>query len=165
MTTHEPHAEATDLNVGKEVTITRTFDAPRELVYDVWTDEKHIASWFGPRSFTNPVVEMDVRPGGRMVIHMQGPDGSVYPSLGAFTDVTTPERLAFTSAAYAGVGGPFLLEDHTTITFTERGAKTEMTLHAVITRSTPEAADALAGMETGWNESFDKLAANLATIT
>ena len=165
MTTPDSRTEPNDLGVGKEVTITRVFDAPRELVYDVWTDEKHIASWFGPRSFTNPVVEMDVRPGGRMVIHMQGPDGSVFPSLGTFTDVTPPERLAFTSAAYAGIGGPFLLEDHTTITFTERGAKTEMTLHAVITRSTPEAADALAGMETGWNESFDKLAANLATIT
>lgn len=165
MTTPDSRTEPNDLGVGKEVTIARVFDARRELVYDTWTDERHIASWFGPRSFTNPVVEMDVRPGGRMVIYMQGPDGSVYPSLGAFTDVTPPERLAFTSAAYAGVGGPFLLEDHTTITFTERGAKTEMTLHAVITRSTPEAADALAGMEMGWNESFDKLAANLATIT
>jgi len=164
MTTHEPHAEATDLNVGEEVTITRVFDAPRELVYDVWTDEKHIASWFGPRSFTNPVVEMDVRPGGRMVIHMQGPDGSVFPSIGTFTDITPPERLAFTSAAYAGVGGPFLLKDHTTITFTEREGKTVLTLHAVVTRSTPEAADALAGMEAGWSESFDKLDDYLATI-
>lgn len=164
MTTHDPRTEPNDLGVGKEVTITRVFDAPRELVYDVWTDEKHIASWFGPRSFTNPVVEMDVRPGGRMVIHMQGPDGSVFPSLGTFTDVTPPERLAFTSAAYAGIGGPFLLEDHTTITFTERDGKTELTLHAVVTRSTPEAADALAGMETGWSESFDKLADHLAAI-
>jgi uncharacterized protein YndB with AHSA1/START domain len=164
MTTHDPHTEPTDLGVGKEVTITRTFDARRELVYDVWTDERHIASWFGPRSFTNPVVEMDVRPGGRMVIHMQGPDGGIYPSIGTFTDVTPPERLAFTSAAYAGVGGPFLLEDHTTITFAERGNQTEMTLHAVITRAVPEAAEALAGMEAGWNESFDKLAGHLAVL-
>jgi len=164
MTTREPHMAATDLGVGKEVTITRLFDAPRELVYDVWTDEQHIASWFGPRSFTNPVVEMDVRPGGRLIIHMQGPDGSVFPSIGTFTDVTPPERLAFTSAAYAGVGGPFLLEDQTTITFTERDGKTELTLHAVVTRSTPEAADALAGMEAGWSESFDKLADHLAAI-
>lgn len=168
MTTHKPHPSPNDLGVGKEVTITRVFDAPRELVYDVWTDEQHIASWFGPRSFTNPVVEMDVRPGGRMVIHMQGPDGSVYPSVGTFTDVTPPERLAFTSAAYAGVGGPFLLEDHTTITFTERdgraGRKTELTLHAVVTRSTPEAAAALSGMEQGWSESFDKLARQLTTL-
>lgn len=165
MTTHDSATTALGLGVGKEVTITRTFDAPRELVYDVWTDERHIASWFGPRSFTNPVVEMDVRPGGRMIIHMQGPDGSVFPSVGTFTDVTPPERLAFTSAAYAGVGGPFLLEDHTTITFREReGRKTEMTLHAVVTRSTPEATEALAGMEQGWNESFDKLVDHLMNL-
>lgn len=164
MTAHEPSIDLPNLGVGKEVTITRVFDAPRELIYDVWTDEKHIASWFGPRSFTNPVVEMDVRPGGRMIIHMQGPDGSIFPSIGTFTDVTPPERLAFISAAYAGIGGPFLLEDHTTITFTERDGKTELTLHAVITRSTPEAADALAGMETGWNESLDKLAGYLTAI-
>ncbi len=166
MTTPELHPTPNDLGVGKEVTITRIFDAPRELVYDVWTDERHIASWFGPRSFTNPVVEMDVRPGGRMVIHMQAPDGSVFPSVGTFTDVTPPERLAFTSAAYAGVGGPFLLEDHTTITFTERaGRTTELTLHAVVTRSTPEAAGALDGMEQGWNESFDKLALRLTNLS
>lgn len=164
MTTHETAMDPSDLGVGKEVTITRTFDARRELVYEVWTDERHIASWFGPRSFTNPVVEMDVRPGGRMVIHMQGPDGNIYPSIGTFTDVTPPERLAFTSAAYAGVGGPFLLEDQTTISFTERDGQTVLTLHAVVTRSTPEAAEALAGMEAGWNESFDKLAGYLATI-
>jgi uncharacterized protein YndB with AHSA1/START domain len=153
-----------DLNAGKEVTITRVFNAPRELVYDVWTDEKHIASWFGPQHFTNPVVEMDVRPGGRMIIHMQGPDGSVFPSIGTFTDVTPPERLAFTSTAYAGVGGPFMLEDLTTITFTERNGQTVLTLHAVVTRSTPEAGEALAGMEQGWNESLDKLEALLATL-
>lgn len=152
------------LHVGKEVTITRTFNAPRALVYDVWTDEQHIASWFGPQGFTNPLVRMDVRPGGEMVIHMEGPDGNVYPSVGTFTDVTPPERLAFTSAAYAGVGGEFLLEDHTTITFTERGNQTELTMHAVILRAAPEATEALAGMEQGWNESFDRLEARLATL-
>jgi len=152
------------LGVGKEVTITRVFNARRELVYDVWTDEKHIASWFGPMHFTNPVVRMDVRPGGEFVIHMQGPDGGIYPSIGTFTEVTPPERLAFTSAAYAGVGGAFLLEDLTTITFTERGNQTELTMHAVITRATADATEALAGMEQGWSESLDKLAAHLATL-
>jgi uncharacterized protein YndB with AHSA1/START domain len=156
--------EANDLNAGKEVTITRVFNAPRELVYDVWTDEQHIASWFGPQHFTNPLVKMDVRPGGQMIIHMQGPDGGLYPSIGTFTDVTPPERLAFTSTAYAGVGGPFLLEDLTTITFTERDGQTVLTLHAVVTRSVPEAAEALAGMEQGWSESLDKLEALLATL-
>ena len=100
-----------------------------------------------------------------MVIHMQGPDGNVYPSIGTFTDVTPPERLAFTSAAYAGVGGAFLLEDLTTITFTEKDGQTELTMHAVILRATPEATGALAGMEQGWNESFDKLSGYLESLS
>ena len=68
------------LGVGKEVTITRAFNARRELVFDVWTDEKHIASWFGPMHFTNPVVRMDVRPGGEFVIHMQGLTAAFTPA-------------------------------------------------------------------------------------
>jgi uncharacterized protein YndB with AHSA1/START domain len=155
---------ANDLGVGKEVTINRVFNAPRELVFDVWTEPKHIATWFGPKEFTNPVCEMDVRPGGRMIIHMRSPEGDVFPSIGEFTEVVPPERLAFTSAAYAGVGGPFMLEDHTTVTFEDQGGKTLMTLHAVVTRAVPEATGALAGMEEGWNESLDKLAALLATL-
>ena len=61
------------------VTITRTFDAPRKLVWQAWTDPKMMAQWFGPRGFTNPFCELDVRPGGSLRIVMRGPDGNDYP--------------------------------------------------------------------------------------
>jgi uncharacterized protein YndB with AHSA1/START domain len=63
----------------RELTITRVFDAPRALVFEVWTDPKHLAQWWGPQGFTNPVCEFDARVGGELRIHMRGPDGSIYP--------------------------------------------------------------------------------------
>jgi uncharacterized protein YndB with AHSA1/START domain len=144
-----------------EVLITRIFNAPRELVYLVyraWTDPKQMAQWWGPRYFTNPVCEMDVRPGGAILIHMQDPDGVVYPMKGVFQEVVEPERLVFTSSAFEGEDGSSLLEDTTTVTFEEQDGKTKLTVHSVITKAAPGAEGALAGMEEGWTQSLDKLA-------
>ncbi len=76
----------------REVLLTRIIDAPRELVFEEWTNPKHMAVWWGPKYFTNPVCEMDVRPGGAILIHMQGPDGVVYPMKGTFHEIVKPER-------------------------------------------------------------------------
>jgi uncharacterized protein YndB with AHSA1/START domain len=141
-----------------EVLITRIFNAPRELVYRAWTDPKQMAQWWGPRYFTNPVCEMDVRPGGAILIHMQDPDGVVYPMKGVFQEVVEPERLVFTSSAFEGEDGSSLLEDTTTVTFEEQDGKTKLTVHSVITKAAPGAEGALAGMEEGWTQSLDKLA-------
>jgi uncharacterized protein YndB with AHSA1/START domain len=69
------------------VTILRVFDAPRALVWKAWTDPKMMAQWFGPRGFTNPVCELDVRVGGTLRIVMRGPDGQDYPMIGKFREV------------------------------------------------------------------------------
>ena len=156
--------DATNTGTGTEVTITRTFNAPRDLVYKAWTDPALLAQWWGPSGFTNPVCEMDVRPGGAILIHMQGPDGAVYPMQGVFDEVAPPKRLVFTSSAFASVDGPFLLEDTTTVTFVEQGGKTTVTVQAVVTNAVPEAEGALAGMEEGWSQSLDNLSEYLATI-
>jgi uncharacterized protein YndB with AHSA1/START domain len=55
----------------REVTITRVFDAPRALVFKAWTDPKHLAKWWGPQGYTNPVCEFDARVGGVIRIHMK----------------------------------------------------------------------------------------------
>jgi len=83
----------------RELFITRTFDAPRRLVFQAWTDPKQLAQWWGPHGFTNPICELDVRPGGAIRIHMRGPDGAVYPMTGVYREIVAPERLVFTSAA------------------------------------------------------------------
>ena len=65
-----------------EFVITTIINAPRALVFKAWTDPKQMAQWWGPKGFTNPVCEMDVRPGGAHRIVMRGPDGTDYPIKG-----------------------------------------------------------------------------------
>ena len=89
---------------GHELVLTRVFDAPRELVFKAWTDAKRVAQWWGPHQFTNPVCELDARPGGAIRIHMRGPDGTVYPMTGVYQEVVEPERIVFTSAALDAAG-------------------------------------------------------------
>jgi uncharacterized protein YndB with AHSA1/START domain len=144
-----------------ELVLTRLFDAPRELVWKVWTDPKHVARWWRPHGFTNPVCELDVRPGGALRIHMRGPDGTVYPMTGVYQEIVEPERLVFLSAALDGEGDP-LFEVLTTVTFAEQGGKTKQILRARVIKSTAEAAPYLAGMEVGWTQSLERLAQSLA---
>ncbi len=147
----------------KELTLTRVFDAPRELVFKAWTDPKHMAQWWGPKDFTNPVCELDVRPGGAIRIDMRGPDGVVYPMGGVFHEIVKPERLVFTSSAFKDEKGHPQLEVLNTVTFSEQNGKTILTLHAVVVKSAPAVAGALAGMEAGWSQSLDRLAAATST--
>lgn len=78
-----------------ELVLTRSFDAPRDLVFKVWTDPKHLAHWWGPHGFTTQIREMDVRPGGAWRYAMRGPDGNEYPFDGVYVEVVEPERLVF----------------------------------------------------------------------
>jgi uncharacterized protein YndB with AHSA1/START domain len=141
----------------QELVMTRIFDAPREVVFKAWTDPERVKLWWGPKGFTNPVCELDVRPGGAMRIHMRAPDGVVYPMTGVFNEIVEPERLVFTSGALDAKGNP-LFEVLTTVTFAEYGGKTKLTLHAKVMMATAAAAPRLAGMEMGWSQTLDRLA-------
>lgn len=81
----------------REIFITRTFNAPRELVFKVWTDPEHIAHWWGPTGFTTTVHEMDVRPGGVWRLTMRDSNGVDYPNRSVFEEVVPPARLVFTN--------------------------------------------------------------------
>jgi uncharacterized protein YndB with AHSA1/START domain len=145
----------------RELTIVRVFDAPRELVFKAWTDAKHLAKWWGPKGFTNPVCEFDARVGGMLRIHMRAPDGTVYPMKGQIRELVAPERLVFTNIAI-DAAGRHLLEGVTTVTFADEGGKTKMTLHTKAVAVVEDAAVYLQGMEAGWTQSIDKLEAFLA---
>jgi uncharacterized protein YndB with AHSA1/START domain len=146
----------------RELVLTRTFHAPRSLVFKAWTDPKHLALWWGPHGFTNPVCEVDVRPGGGIRIDMTGPDGTVYPMKGVFHEVVEPERLVFTSTALEDREGNPGLEVHNTVTFAEQGGETTLTVKAVVVKAGPEAAGALVGMDAGWAQSLERLEAEVA---
>ncbi len=138
------------------VTLTRVFDAPRALVWKAWTDPTMMAQWFGPRGFTNPVCELDVRVGGSLRIVMRGPDGNDYPMKGVFREVLKPERLVFTTIAIDNDGN-HLLEGETTVILAEKNGKTTLTLKTYAAGLVPVAPKMLAGMEAGWTQSIDKL--------
>jgi uncharacterized protein YndB with AHSA1/START domain len=139
-----------------DLVMTRVFDAPRELVFKVWTDPKHLALWWGPRGFTNPVCEVDPRTGGAILIHMRGPDGTVYPMSGVYEEIVRPERLVFLS--WVPNKEKPLFEQRTVVTLTEEGGKTKLTVQVRIIKSTSEAAPMLAGMNEGWKQTLDRLA-------
>jgi len=149
---------------AREVTITRAFDAPRAQVFRMWTDPAHLARWWGPVEFTNPVCEIDARPGGRMYIVMHGPKGTPYdadfPMSGTFHDVVAPERIVFTAFAQ-DFDGTRQLESLTTVTFVERDGRTILTVHARAVPLVPAGEPMVEGMAMGWTQSIDKLEALL----
>lgn len=145
----------------KELTLTRTFDAPRDLVFKAWTDPTLVQQWWGPRGVTNPTCEWEARPGGNIhIVMLAGEElgsfkGQEWPMTGEFKEVQEPEKLVF--VANAIVDGKEVMENLTTVTFTEENGKTQLNVHIVVTKTTPEAAGPLQGMEMGWNQQLDKL--------
>lgn len=138
----------------------RVFDAPRETVFKAWTDERLIAQWWGPQGFTAPVCEWDTR-SGKINVVMEDTTaliekGAKFPMTGRFKEIEAPKRLVYTSSPI--MNGKPIMETLVTVTFEDQDGKTKLTLHVFVTKTTPEAEGALAGMEMGWSQSLDKLA-------
>lgn len=144
-----------------DLVMTRVFDAPRELVFKVWTEAEHVSQWWGPKGFTNPVCEMDVRVGGAMRIHMRAPNGVVYPMTAVFEEIVEPERLVMVCSALDEKGNS-MFDVQTTVVFAEQRGKTELTLRLHVINATAQAPQYLQGMEAGWTQSLDRLGDHLA---
>ena len=140
----------------RELVLTRIIDAPRELVFRMWTDPVHLAKWWGPRDFTNPVCEIDFRPGGALRIVMRAPNGTDYPMGGVFREIIEPERLVFTNCALDSDGN-VLLDGVTVVTFAEQGEKTKLTVQTHAVALVPAAVRYLEGMQAGWEQTLDGL--------
>ena len=141
---------------NRELVITRLFDAPRKLVFEAWTDPKHLAQWWGPRDYPAALVKLDVRPGGAWRHCLRSTEtGNDLWHRGVFREVVAPERLVFTFAWEED--GERGLETLVTVTFADEDGKTRMTL-----RQTPFQSDGERdGHQSGWNSTFDRLAEHL----
>jgi len=117
----------------REIATTRLLNAPRELVFKVWTDPEQVVKWWGPNGFTNTIYEMDVRPGGVWRFMMHGPDGKDYPNRVTYLEVVPPEKLVFLHGADSE-------EDpnrfHVTVLFKEKRGQTEISMRMLF--DTPE---------------------------
>ena len=147
------------------LTITRVFDAPRERVWQAWTDPQQIEQWWGPEGFSTRVERQELRAGGRSRYVMVGPDGTEYPVEGAFIEITPQEKIVTTDEFAEDYQPPTETDLPTgmitTFLFEDMGEKTKVTI--IITHPTVEqkAQHEAMGVVAGWDSSLDCLAGYL----
>ena len=118
-----PHQTTYSTPTDRELVITRTFDAPRALVWAAFTDPKHVPHWYvGPEGFTMPVCEMDLRVGGRWRYKWRNSKGHEFEATGTYSEVDPPDRFAFVAKSPSGE------ENIHTTTFTEQDGRTTVTV-------------------------------------
>jgi uncharacterized protein YndB with AHSA1/START domain len=141
----------------RTLVITRLFDAPRDMVFAAWVDQDQAAQWWGPKGFTSVSCTMDVRVGGVWRRVMKSPDGVEHCARGVYREIAAPQRLVFT---YAWERNPEQTGHETlvTLTFAERGGKTELTLRQAVFE-TVAARDDHRG---GWSGCLERFAEFLA---
>jgi uncharacterized protein YndB with AHSA1/START domain len=175
MITMERTIAPTLTNTSRELLFTRVFWAPREVVFNAWTDPEQISRWWGPHDMTDPICDMDVRPGGAWRIVMRSSDGTEYPLTGTFAEIDPPERLVLTMntvehpaewyAAMDEALGDAAHEDHLNIrlivTFHEEedllGKRTTLTIRQRFLTAAVRDAYARSGARQGWGQSLDRL--------
>lgn len=148
---------ATSTASDREIVATRVFDAPRELVFQMWTDPKHVGHWWGPRGFTTTTFEMDVKPGGVWRFVMRGPDGTEFQNKIVYVEVEKPALLV-----YNHVSEPAF---QTTVTFAEHAGKTKVTARMLFESATlrDKVATEFHAVE-GLNQTLERLAEELRNM-
>ena len=149
----------------KEIVIERVFDAPRERVFDVFTQPEHLQKWWGPKMVGIPVAEFDARPGGKIFIAERPPDGAMHYIAGVVREIERPSRVVFAIhfadadgrriPPPAGAGLPATWDEEivSSVTFSAEGGRTRVTIRTLsgFTAEWGELA------RVGWGESLDKL--------
>jgi uncharacterized protein YndB with AHSA1/START domain len=150
------HKSVVEFPSDREMVFTRVVDAPRELVWEVYTNPAHVVHWWGPQGFTNTIHEMDVRVGGLWRLTMHGPDGTNYPNRITFLEVVKPERLVYD---HGDGTNPRVF--HVTTTFSAEGDRTKIVSRLAF--PTAAACDAVKGYGiAGHNSAMERLDAYLA---
>lgn len=153
--------------LGDAVVLERTFDAPIEMVWQMWTEPEHFKQWYGPQGFSIPVAQMDVREGGKRLICMASPDGKMKMWFtGEYVTVEPNGRLVYTdgladeegnvvSPAAMGMGDDFPTVTQVTVLLEERDGRTHMKMtHAGVPSDS--------GGAGGWAQAFEKMESYLA---
>lgn len=151
------------------VVIERTFEAPVDLVWQMWIDPEHFKQWYGPQGFSVPVAEMDLRVGGKRLICMASPDGSMKMwTTGEYTEIVPRVRLVYTespadedgnlvSPAATGMPEGYPATTEVSVVLEGLDGRTKM----VMTHAGMPAGSGAGG---GWEQAFDKLAEHIETV-
>lgn len=144
-----------------EIQITRVYEAPVKLVWEAWTDLKHVEKWWGPRGFTITTKSKELRPGGKWIYTMHGPDGTDYPNITTYHEVVKYEKLVYDHGANEKQDKLFTV----TVTFKEEKGRTVMSM----TMALPGAEEAKAAKQfikkANGNSTWDRLGEYLESET
>lgn len=147
-------------NAEHRLVLTRTFQAPMDLVWAAWTQREHLLHWLCPKDFNVLFAELDLRPGGAWRSGMQSPDGTEYIAGGVYHEVQPHERLVFTHTWEQNDLEPSV-QTRVTVTLTEKDGHTEMTFQQE-GLATIESRDS---HKAGWSEAFDNLHRHVAAAS
>lgn len=143
----------------REIEMTRLFDAPRELVFDAFTNPEHVPHWFGPRGWSLPLCEIDLRPGGSWRYVLRGPNGEEMGMSGEYKEITPPERVV-TTESFDDYPGDSL----NTLLLTEEDGKTRYTVTVLYPSKETRDAVLASGMSEGAAETLERLAEHLESL-
>jgi uncharacterized protein YndB with AHSA1/START domain len=150
---------AAEQPADREVVVTRVLDAPRSLVFKLWTRPEHLVRWWGPHGFTTTSCTIDPRAGGAYRICIRSPEGVDHWMHGRYREVREPDHLIFTFA-WETADGASGHETLVTVAFQEHDGKTMVTFHQAVFQST---ADRDSHHE-GWSECLEGLVAYVSQI-
>ncbi len=166
MMTNESAKTQLSLPSNQEILVTRTFAAPRDLVWQMWTTAEHLQHWWGPEGWTLPICDVDFRPGGTWFYCMQGPDGMKSYGKATYLEIDAPKRIVYEDAFVDADGN--LLEGmpvgHIALEFEEAGGKT--TVRNTVRYPTQADRDQVVemGVEAGIDQTWNRLEAYLAQM-
>ena len=146
----------TEASVEREIVSTRLFNAPREVVFQAFSDPALLACWWGPEEFTNTFQEFDLRPGGAWRFVMRGPDGTDYEMVKDFTEVVRPERIVLVNIHPVH-------KFQMTMIFTEESGQTRLTWRMLF-EADDEYEKVKDAIRVANEQNFDRLEAQLATM-
>jgi uncharacterized protein YndB with AHSA1/START domain len=144
----------------REIRLERKFNAPRERVFEAWTEPEKISQWWGPEGFSTTTKEMNCEVGGEWIFTMHGPDGKDYPNHIVYTEIQQPEHLEYDHYGHRDEDQPHF---KSTIVFEELDGRTRVNMRMLFptTEKRDEAAEF--GAIEGGNQTLDRLAEHLAS--
>jgi uncharacterized protein YndB with AHSA1/START domain len=155
MTADQPRA-------GREIVLSRIIDGPRELVFEAFTEVRHLARWWGPDGFTTTTRAFEFREGGSWDFVMHGPDGTDYPDWITWREIIAPERITLIHGEFQDDPDAF----EQVLTFTERGEKTELEMRTLFrTAELRDRAVERYGAIEGGNQTLSRLATYVVGMT
>jgi uncharacterized protein YndB with AHSA1/START domain len=154
-------APAQSATADREIVISRVISAPRELVFEAFTELRHLSQWWGPEGFTTTTRAFEFRVGGEWVFVMHGPDGTDYQEWIAWTEIAPPERIALLHGEFRGDANAF----ESVLTFVPDGAATRIEMRTVFPTKElrDEAVEKYHAIE-GGEQTLSNLAAYVAEI-